>query len=164
METQGRPTVTDVFVASVEAFLECTGMHPGAFGRQAVGDPGFVRRLRAGRTTTLEMVDRVVAFTESWRRDEGADVSFSGFGRLRDRIARVGRVKWVDESEDARPPAVRILRPSQVLARTGLSKSTLYELIAEGSFPSPIRISARARGWLEAEVHEWIRGGWRRAA
>ena len=158
MEAQGRPTVTDVFVASVEEFLECTGMHPGTFGREAVGDPGFVRHLRAGRTTTLEKVDRVVAFTESRRRDEGGDVSFSGFGRLRDRIARAGRVEWVDESEDARPPAVRILRPSQVLARTGLSKSTLYELVARGSFPSPIRISGRATGWIEVEVDAWIRG------
>ena len=157
MEAQGRPTVTDVFVAEVEAFLECTGMDPGAFGREAVGDPGFVRRLRAGRTTTLEAVDRVTAFIES--RPRGGGARFSGPDRLRDRISRGWRLRWVeDEEEDARPPAVRILRLSQVLAMTGLSRSTLYELVEEGSFPSPIPLSGRATGWIEAEVHAWIRG------
>ena len=158
MEPQGRPTVTDVFVAEVEAFLECTGMDPGAFGREAVDDPGFVRRLRAGRTTTLEAVDRVAAFIESRPRDGGGGVRFSGPDRLRDRISRGWRLRWVeDEEEDARPPAVRILRLSQVLARTGLSRSTLYELMAEGSFPGPIELHAGAVGWFEAEVHAWIR-------
>ena len=151
--------MTDVFVAMAEAILECTGMDPSAFGREAVGDPGFVQRLRVGRTTTLEMVDRIVAFIESWPRDGSGDVPSSGLGRLRDRIARAWRLRWVDEPEDAGPPAVRILRPSQVLARTGLSKSTLYELVAKGSFPSPIRISGRATGWIEAEVDAWIRRG-----
>ena len=80
MEAQGRPTVTDVFVAEVDAFLECTGMDPGAFGRLAADDPGFVRRLRAGRTTTLDTVDRVTAFIES--RDGGGGVRFAGPDRL----------------------------------------------------------------------------------
>ena len=62
-----------------------------------------------------------------------------------------------NEPEDAGPPAVRILRLSQVLALTGLSRSTLYELVAEGSFPSPIELHAGAAGWFEAEVHAWIR-------
>ena len=159
MEAQGRPTVTDVFVAEVEEFLECAGMDPSAFGREAVGDPGFVRRLRAGRTTTLETVDQVTAFIESRPRDEGGGVPFSGPDRLRDRISRTWRLRWVEnEPEDARTPAVRILRVSQVLAMTGLSRSTLYELVAEGSFPSPIPLGAGAVGWFEADVHAWIRG------
>ena len=156
MDPQGRPTVTDVFVAEVEAFLACTGMDPGALGREAVDDPGLVRRLRAGRTTTLEAVDRVTAFIESRPRDGG--VRFSGPDRLRDRISPRWRLRWAEDGEeDARPPAVRVLRLSQVLARTGLSRSTLYELVAEGSFPGPIRISGRATGWIEAEVDAWIR-------
>ena len=159
MEEQGRPTVTGVFVAMVEGFLECTGMDPGAFGREAVDDPGFVSSLRVGRTTTFEMGDRIVAFIESWPREVGGDVPYCGPGRLRDRIARAWRLRWVDEAEDAGPPAVRILRPSQVCARTGLSKSTIYELVAKGRFPGPIRISGRATGWIEAEVDAWLRRG-----
>jgi prophage regulatory protein len=44
----------------------------------------------------------------------------------------------------------------QVIAQTGLGRSTLYILIKEGSFPSPIRLSHRSVGWLSHEVDDWI--------
>lgn len=50
-----------------------------------------------------------------------------------------------------------ILRRKQVEARTGLSRSTIYARIAEGSFPSPINLGdGRAVGWLESEINEWV--------
>jgi prophage regulatory protein len=49
-----------------------------------------------------------------------------------------------------------ILRRRQVEARVGLSRSTLYALIAEGLFPEPIHLSAQAVGWLEHEVDSWL--------
>ena len=52
--------------------------------------------------------------------------------------------------------ANRILRGSEVDARTGLCKSTRYELEARGEFPKRRRISARASGYLEHEIDEWI--------
>jgi prophage regulatory protein len=52
--------------------------------------------------------------------------------------------------------APAILRRKQVEARTGLRRSTIYERVAEGEFPAPINLGARAVGWLESEVSAWI--------
>lgn len=49
-----------------------------------------------------------------------------------------------------------ILRRKQVEARTGLSRSTIYLKIKEGSFPRPIKLGERAVGWLGNEVDEWL--------
>lgn len=51
----------------------------------------------------------------------------------------------------------RILRIRTVLERTGLSRSTLYRRIEQGSFPKQIRISERCIGWRESAVEAWMR-------
>ena len=51
----------------------------------------------------------------------------------------------------------RVLRLPRVQARTGLSRSTIYVRVADGNFPKPVRLGARAIGWIEAEVDQWIR-------
>jgi prophage regulatory protein len=50
----------------------------------------------------------------------------------------------------------RIVRLKTVLARTGLSRSTLYRKIAEGTFPSQLKISVHGTGWRESAVNRWI--------
>ena len=60
----------------------------------------------------------------------------------------------MEQSMDA--PA-RVLRLPRVQARTGLARSTIYVRVADGSFPPPIRLGARAVGWIESEVDAWIR-------
>jgi prophage regulatory protein len=53
--------------------------------------------------------------------------------------------------------ALTILRRRQVEARTGLSRSTIYERIRAGTFPAPISLGGgKAVGWLESEVSDWI--------
>ncbi len=52
--------------------------------------------------------------------------------------------------------AITILRRRQVSARTGLSRSSIYAKITEGTFPRPIALGARAVGWLEDEVEQFI--------
>ena len=54
--------------------------------------------------------------------------------------------------------ARRILRLPSVQARTGLSRSTIYLRIAEGTFPRQISLGARAIGWLEGDIDDWIEG------
>ena len=49
-----------------------------------------------------------------------------------------------------------ILRRRQVEARTGLSRSTIYLRIQEGTFPRPINLGARADGWQENEIEAWL--------
>ena len=49
-----------------------------------------------------------------------------------------------------------ILRLPTVKARTGLSRSTIYLRISEGSFPAPISLGDRAVGWIESDVNDWL--------
>ena len=48
-----------------------------------------------------------------------------------------------------------ILRREAVERMTGLSKSTIYDLMATNSFPRPIKLGARAVGWLERDIVTW---------
>lgn len=50
---------------------------------------------------------------------------------------------------------VFFLRLPEVKAITGLSKSSLYALIHEKSFPAPVRLGARAVAWVRSEVRQW---------
>lgn len=50
----------------------------------------------------------------------------------------------------------QIHRLMSVKSLTGLSRSTIYRLIAEGNFPKPIKLGARASGWRQSEIEAWI--------
>lgn len=50
----------------------------------------------------------------------------------------------------------RIIRLKTVLHRTGLSRSTLYRKIADGTFPAQVRISVHGAGWRESAVNRWV--------
>jgi prophage regulatory protein len=49
-----------------------------------------------------------------------------------------------------------ILRLTQVKARTGRSRSSIYADIKAGRFVAPINIGPRAVGWLAHEIDAWI--------
>ncbi|WP_242139632.1 AlpA family phage regulatory protein [Sphingomonas sp. TREG-RG-20F-R18-01] len=51
----------------------------------------------------------------------------------------------------------RMIRIKSVLARTGLSRSTMYRKMQNGTFPSSIKISERCAGWRESAINEWLR-------
>lgn len=52
-------------VATVDAHLKASGMAASRFGMEAVGDPNFVRDLRAGREPRSRVVGRVLAFIKA---------------------------------------------------------------------------------------------------
>ena len=62
-----------------------------------------------------------------------------------------------------------IIRLPDVVAKTGISRSRIYEYMRRrtDAFPRPLRIGDRAVGWRLAEVDEWLerraRGGSARA-
>lgn len=58
-------------------------------------------------------------------------------------------------SADSNPRT--ILRIEGVFCRTGLKRTMLYDLIAKGQFPKQVSLGARAIGFYEDEVDEWIR-------
>ena len=54
-----------------------------------------------------------------------------------------------------------ILRLPEVKKSTGLSRSTIYLRIAQGTFPKAVSLGGRAVGWLEAEIQEWLTASYR---
>lgn len=54
------------------------------------------------------------------------------------------------------PEPDRIIHLKTVLERTGLSRSTVYRKIAEGTFPSQVKISIHGAGWHESAINRWI--------
>lgn len=53
-------------------------------------------------------------------------------------------------------PRVQIIRLHQVCRTTGLCRSLVYQLEAENRFPKRVHLTARAVGWVEAEVQSWL--------
>lgn len=47
------------------------------------------------------------------------------------------------------------LRLPDVKAITGLSKTSLYAMIREKSFPAPVRVGPRSVAWVRSEVRQW---------
>ena len=59
-------------------------------------------------------------------------------------------------AQDAAASAtIQLLRLPAVMRTTGLARSTVYRLIAEHSFPGPVKLSKRAVGWHVEEVRQW---------
>jgi len=50
-----------------------------------------------------------------------------------------------------------LLRLADVRTLVGISSSTIYKRISDGSFPSPVRISQRSVRWRIEDLEEWIR-------
>lgn len=54
-----------------------------------------------------------------------------------------------------RPPHHQIIRLPEVMARTAMSRSWIYQEAAAGRFPRPVKIG-RASGWDASAVDVWI--------
>jgi prophage regulatory protein len=50
----------------------------------------------------------------------------------------------------------KLLRLPEVKATTGLSKSTIYARISEGTFPKQIALGPRLVVWVESDIQNWI--------
>ena len=48
------------------------------------------------------------------------------------------------------------LRLPEVMRKTGMSRSTIYRLAAEGNFPKQFRLGPRTSGWRWGEVRSWL--------
>jgi prophage regulatory protein len=51
---------------------------------------------------------------------------------------------------------MKILRLPEVLGIIGISRSKLYADIKAGQMPPPISLGARAVGWLDQDINDWI--------
>ncbi len=50
----------------------------------------------------------------------------------------------------------RFIRLPEVIARTGLKRSSIYAAVQAGTFPAQIPLGERAVGWDESEISAWI--------
>ena len=50
----------------------------------------------------------------------------------------------------------KLLRLPEVKATTGLSKSSIYARISEGTFPKQIPLGPRLVVWVESDIQNWI--------
>jgi prophage regulatory protein len=80
------------------------------------------------------------------------------------------RAKQLEEAIEQEPPQLerhrvtgwndrgtpqRILRRAEVEQTTGLPRAAIYDKIARGKFPRPIKLGKRSVGWLETEIVAW---------
>jgi prophage regulatory protein len=61
----------------------------------------------------------------------------------------------LSEPTTERPP-IRMLRLSQVIDRTALGKTSIYELQKQGRFPRSVNLTGHCARWIEAEVELWL--------
>ena len=48
------------------------------------------------------------------------------------------------------------IRFPEVIKRTGYRRTSIYEKIAEGTFPAPIKLGPRAVAWVSEEIEKWM--------
>lgn len=58
----------------------------------------------------------------------------------------------------------KLLRLREVMARTGLGKSTIYRKIAGGTFPKPVGVGVKSVRWRETDIGAWMESLTERAA
>lgn len=61
-----------------------------------------------------------------------------------------------EQATDAQ--ALLFLRIAVVMRLTGLGRSTIYRLMAEDKFPSPVRLAKRAIAWRRTDLDRWSEG------
>lgn len=53
-------------------------------------------------------------------------------------------------------PTLRFVRMREVTQKTGLSKSSIYDLMAQGLFPKTVNLGGRSVAFVEAEIDAWM--------
>lgn len=56
----------------------------------------------------------------------------------------------------APPPESPYMRMGEVMKRTGLNSSKIYELIRKGRFPKWSKLPKIASGWLKSDIEAWL--------
>ena len=155
-------TLEEYVRSRIDAFLEDTGMGPTTFSLKAVGDRNLISQMEGGRSLTLRMADRVLAFIADHEggsggaRDPPLRPRYRKPSRERKRTKKSTGTPDQPRDERTRAPT-RILRLPEVMARTGLSRTTIYEWRVAGRFPQAVPLGTRNVGWIESELEAWIR-------
>ena len=55
---------------------------------------------------------------------------------------------------------MQFIRPRDVVEMIGVSRTTLWRMVQAGTFPRPVRITERNRGFLLEAVEAWMKALW----
>lgn len=50
----------------------------------------------------------------------------------------------------------RLLRRPEVINLVGLKTSAIYDMMARGEFPRPVRVGSRAVAWRLSDLEAWM--------
>ena len=50
----------------------------------------------------------------------------------------------------------RLLKTREVMEMLGVARSTIYEKMRIGDFPTPIKLGVRDNRWRKAEIEAWL--------
>lgn len=56
----------------------------------------------------------------------------------------------------AKAAPFRIVRLPETCIITGISRGSIYRLMALGKFPKQVKLSERAVGWRESDLTAWL--------
>ncbi|MBE0457981.1 AlpA family transcriptional regulator [Pseudoalteromonas sp. KG3] len=51
---------------------------------------------------------------------------------------------------------MRLIKLKEVIEKTSLGRSTIYEFMTKGTFPKQVSLGVKSVAWLESEVDDWI--------
>ena len=51
---------------------------------------------------------------------------------------------------------MRLIKLKEVIQKTSLGRSTIYEFMTKGTFPKQVSLGVKSVAWLESEVDDWI--------
>lgn len=74
----------------------------------------------------------------------------SSAAKRMDALDQISQTPFKDRRTDT------LLRLKSVLARTGLSKATIYRLESRGAFPARQQIGPRCVAWYESDVADFV--------
>jgi prophage regulatory protein len=60
------------------------------------------------------------------------------------------------QSLELAPPESPYIRMGEVMKRTGLNSSRIYELVRKGEFPKWSALPKIASGWLKSDIEAWL--------
>lgn len=65
-------------------------------------------------------------------------------------------VSRTEPNKEATPAPCRLIRLPEVMERVGISRSAIYQRMAEGTFPRSRSLGSRCAVWIETEIEDWI--------
>ena len=54
------------------------------------------------------------------------------------------------------PALTQLIDMHTIIARTGMSRMTVYRRMKAGEFPQPIKLGERINRWTEGDLEAWI--------